>query len=148
MFSVPDHFYKILHRGHNSTRRTRQLCRCATFNRNCTYTKLRIINRISRLDSTLSVFVIIRTIHTLSWCQIVVRIKLLPRPYEQDFAVNFYSDLNSYTAFQEDLKYSDFFQDHLPQHIGDIRREFIFMDLKWDLKGRPRFEQHRPAQQS
>ena len=31
-----------------------------------TYTKLRIINRISRLGSTLSVFVIIRTIHTLS----------------------------------------------------------------------------------
>ena len=35
-------------------------------------------------------------------------------------------------AFQEDLKYSDFFQDHLlqPQHIGDIRREFIFYGLE------------------
>ena len=35
-------------------------------------------------------------------------------------------------AFQEDLKYSDFFRDHLPQpqHIGDVRKEFIFlMDL-------------------
>ena len=30
-------------------------------------------------------------------------------------------------AFQEDLKYSDFFRDHLPQHIGDVRREFIFL---------------------
>ena len=39
-------------------------------------------------------------------------------------------------AFQEDFKYSDFFRDHLlrPQHIGDIRREFILVDLKWDLK--------------
>ena len=37
--------------------------------------RLHIFNKIevSRLDSTLSVFVIIRTIHTLSWCQIVVR---------------------------------------------------------------------------
>ena len=26
----------------------------------------------------------------------------------------------------------------MPQHIGDIRREFIFTDLKRDLKGRPR----------
>ena len=74
----------------------------------------------------------------------MVRIKLLSRPYEQDFAVNFYSDrthMYIHTAFQEvfqkDLKYSDFFRDHLPQHIGDVRREFIFMDLKWDLKGRP-----------
>ena len=95
MFSVPDHLDNTLHRGHNSIRRTRlQLCRCATCNRNCTYTKLHIIIRISRLDSTLSVFTIIHTIHTLSWCQIVVRIKLLPRPYEQDFTVNFYSDPN------------------------------------------------------
>ena len=93
MFSVPDHLENTHHRGHNSNR---QLCRCATCNRNCTYTKLRIINRSCRLDSTLSVFVIICTIHTLSWCQIVVRIKLLPRPYEQDFAVNFYSDPNSH----------------------------------------------------
>ena len=28
------------------------------------------------------------------------------------------------------LKYSDFFRDHLPQHSGDVRREFIFTDLK------------------
>ena len=62
MFSVPDHLENTLHRGHNSTRRTRlQLCRCATCNRNCTYTKLCIINRISRLDSTLLVFIIIHT---------------------------------------------------------------------------------------
>ena len=49
MLSVPDHFTTL--GGHNSTRL--QLCRCATCNRNCTYTKLCIINRISRLDSTL-----------------------------------------------------------------------------------------------
>ena len=37
--------------------------------------RLHIFNKIeiSRLDSTLSVFIIIHTIHTLSWCQIVVR---------------------------------------------------------------------------
>ena len=55
---------------------------------------------------------------------------------------NFYSDPNSLAfqeAFQEDLKYSNFFRDHLPQHIGDIRREFIFYELEWDFKGR-----HRP----
>ena len=37
-------------------------------------------------------------------------------------------------AFQEDLKYSDFFQDHLPQHIGDVRREFIFYGLEMALE--------------
>ena len=65
---------------------------------------------------------------------------------------NFYSDPNSLAfqeAFQEDLKYSDFFQDHLPQHIGDVRREFIFYGLEWDLKGRPRLRHiDQPAQQS
>ena len=70
----------------------------------------------------------------------MVRIKLLPGPYEQDFVVNFYSDLNSHIhtafqeAFQEDLKYSDFFRDHLPQHIGDVRREFIFYGLETGLE--------------
>ena len=46
-----------------------------------------------------------------------------------------YSD-RTHTAFQEDLKYSDFFQDHLlqPQHIGDIRREFIFYGLEMGLE--------------
>ena len=83
----------------------------------------------------------------------MVRIKLLPRPYEQDFAVNFYSDPNSHTAFQEafqeDLKYSDFFQDHLPQHIGDIRREFIFYGLEMGLeKAVLNQVTLRPAQQS
>ena len=37
-------------------------------------------------------------------------------------------------AFQEDLKYSDFFRDHLPQHIGDVRREFIFYGLEMGLE--------------
>ena len=37
-------------------------------------------------------------------------------------------------AFQEDLKYSDFFRDHLPQHIGDVRREFIFYGLETGLE--------------
>ena len=50
-------------------------------------------------------------------------------------------------AFQEDLKYSDFFRDHLPQpqHIGDLRREFIFYGLEirtWKA------DIDRPAQQS
>ena len=50
---------------------------------------------------------------------------------------NFYSD-QTHTAFQEafqeDLKYSDFFRDHLPQHIRDIRREFIFYGLEMGLE--------------
>ena len=83
MFSVPDHLENTHHREHNSTR---QLCRCATCNRNCTYTKLCIINRSCRLDSTLSVFVIIFVVHTLSWCQISGKIQS-----------EFYSDLNSHT---------------------------------------------------
>ena len=37
-------------------------------------------------------------------------------------------------AFQEDLKYSDFFGDHLPQHIGDVRRELIFYGLETGLE--------------
>ena len=50
-----------------------------------------------------------------------------------------YSDqthIYTYTAFQEDLKYSDFFRDHLlqPQHIGDVRREFIFYGLEMGLE--------------
>ena len=51
----------------------------------------------------------------------------------------FYSDqTHIYTAFQEafqeDLKYSDFFQDHLPQHIEDVRRELIFYGLEMGLE--------------
>ena len=85
MLSVPDHLYSTHHRGHNSTKSST----CATRNRLQIFNKL----EVSRLDSTLSLFIIISSyIQTLSWCQIVVRIKLLPRPYEQDFAVNFYSD--------------------------------------------------------
>ena len=51
--------------------------------------------------------------------------------------MRFYSD-QTHTAFQEafqeDLKYSDFFRDHLPQHIGDVRREFIFYGLETGLE--------------
>ena len=95
---------------------------CATCNRNCTHTKLRIINRMSRLDSTLqcsSSFIL----HTLSWCQIVVRFS---RNWEFLTVIR----THIYTAFQEDLKYSDFFRDHLPKHMGDVRREFIFYGLE------------------
>ena len=48
-------------------------------------------------------------------------------------------------AFQEALKYSDFFQDHLLQHIGDIRREFIFYGLEMGLEKQ---DIDQPAQQS
>ena len=74
-------------------------------------------------------FTIIFISHTLSWCQISGKIQ------EQGF----YSD-QTHTAFQEafqeDLKYSDFFRDHLlqPQHIGNIRREFIFYGLETGLQ--------------
>ena len=47
-------------------------------------------------------------------------------------------------AFQEDLKYSDFFRDHLPQHIGDVRREFIFYGLETGL-GKQNIDLDRPA---
>ena len=40
----------------------------------------------------------------------------------------------TYTAFQEDLKYSDFFQDQASQRIGDVRREFIFHGLETGLE--------------
>ena len=57
------------------------------------------------------------------------------------FKVNFIVIQTHILAFQEDLKYSDFFRDHLPQHIGDgKKRVYSFMDLKWDLKGRFRLE--------
>ena len=36
-------------------------------------------------------------------------------------------------AFQEDLKYLDFFQDQASQRIGDVRREFIFYGLELEL---------------
>ena len=42
--------------------------------------------------------------------------------------------MKKFTAFQEDMKYSDFFRDHLPQHIGDVRREFIFYGLETGLE--------------
>ena len=43
------------------------------------------------------------------------------------------------TAFQEAFReeYSDFFRDHKlrPQHIGDVRRDYIHLwDSNWDLK--------------
>ena len=40
----------------------------------------------------------------------------------------------TYTAFQENLKYSDFFQDQASQCIGDVRREFIFYGLETGLE--------------
>ena len=40
----------------------------------------------------------------------------------------------TYTAFQEDLKYSDFFRDQASQRIGDVRREFIFYGLETGIE--------------
>ena len=39
-------------------------------------------------------------------------------------------------AFQEDFEYSDFFRDHQlqPQHIGDVRREYIHCGLELGLE--------------
>ena len=79
-----------------------------------------------------SVFIIIFVFQTLSWCQISGKIQRL-------FS-EFYSDPNSHIAFQEayqeDFKYSDFFRDHKlwPQHIGDVRREFICCGLDSGLE--------------
>ena len=56
----------------------------------------------------------------------------------------------TYTAFQEDLKYLDFFQDQASQRIGDVRREFIFYGLEKGLENAAVLIQvtSRPAQQS
>ena len=54
----------------------------------------------------------------------------------------------TYAAFQEDLKYSDFFRDQWPQRIGDVRREFIFYGLETGLeKAVLNQVTSRPAQQ-
>ena len=75
-------------------------------------------------------FIIISYHQTLSWCQISGKIK-----------GGIYSDrTHRYTAFQEafreDFEYSDFFRDHplQPQHIGDVRREFIYCGLETGLE--------------
>ena len=140
MFSVPDHLDSTHHRAHNSTRSTASHVQLIT---ELYLYKLRIFNKIevSRLDSTF--FIIIFILHTLSWCQISGKNSDCLQDH-MNRTLNaerfFYRDLNSLlnTAFQEDLKYSDFFRDHLPQHIGDVRREFIFYGLEWDLESRHR----------
>ena len=92
-------------------------------------------------------FIIIFVSRTLSWCQRVVRFS---RNWENLTVIELNNNNNNgvnkritvikltYTAFQEafqeDFKYSDFFQDQASQRIGDVRREFILVDLKWDLK--------------
>ena len=89
MFSVTDHLGNTLHRGQNST--SAQHVQLVT--ELVQMYRLRIFNKleVSRLDSTLSVFVIIRTYKLYHGVRLVVRIKLLPRPWEQ----NFDSALNS-----------------------------------------------------
>ena len=78
----------------------------------------------SRLDVTHSVRHHFRTIQTLSWCQTSGKSR-------EEFTV--IELTHTYTAFQEafreDFEYSDFFRDHTlqPQHIGDVRREFIYL---------------------
>ena len=46
-------------------------------------------------------------------------------------------------AFQEDLKYSDFFRDQASQCIGDVRREFIFYGLEMGLEKAVLIQVHR-----
>ena len=78
-----------------------------------------------------TVFIII-LYRTLSWCQISGKIQ------EGIYSDQTPQQQQQYTAFQkafqEDFKYSDFFRDQASQCIGDVRREFILVDLKWDLK--------------
>ena len=51
-------------------------------------------------------------------------------------------------AFQEDFKYSDFLRDQASQHIGDVRREFIYCGLEMGLEKAVLNPSHlRPAQQ-
>ena len=51
-------------------------------------------------------------------------------------------------AFQEDLKYSDFFQDQASQCIGDIRREFIFYGLEMGLEKAVLIQVHQDLHKS
>ena len=71
-------------------------------------------------------FIIIFISRTLSWCQISGKI-------QKNFTVIelIYIHTAFQEAFQEDLKYSDFFRDHLPQQIRDAKKSvYFFMDLK------------------
>ena len=67
--------------------------------------------------------------------------------------MRFYSDPNSHIAFQEayqeDFEYSDFFRDQASHRLGDVRREFICVDLIRDLKSSSSFNpsQLRPVQE-
>ena len=93
--------------------------------------RLRIFNKIEvgRLDSTLSVFVIIFVLHTLSWCQISGKNSDPSRPYKLQYfeCREFYSDRTTQHSISRGLKYSVFFQDHLQQHIGDVKEESLFL---------------------
>ena len=54
----------------------------------------------------------------------------------------------TYTAFQEDLKYSDFFRDHMPQQIGDAKKRVYFSGLETGLEKAVLIQVTlRPAQQ-
>ena len=79
----------------------------------------------------MKVFISFSYQQTLSWCQIVVRIS---RNWEIAYSDRTHTYTAFQEAFQEDLKYSDFFRDQASQRIGDVRREFIFYGLEWDLK--------------
>ena len=102
----------------------------------------------SRLDVTTSVRHHFRTA-TLSWCQIsgknsrnrrenLTVIELTRNNNNSNKAGKFKEEFIAFQeAFREDFEYSDFFRDHQlrPQHIGDIRRDYIhFVDSNWDLK--------------
>ena len=106
MFSVPDHFTWGTHIIEDTTLPLQDYSStCATCNRNCTYYKLHIFDKIEVVDYTQhyqcsSSFVL----HTLSWCQIVVRFS---RNWEHLTVIKLI--LAFQEAFQEDLKYSDFF---------------------------------------
>ena len=63
-------------------------------------------------------FIIIFISHTLSWCQISGKI-------QKNFTVIELTYTAFQEAFEEDLKYSDFFRDQASQCIGGIRRVYF-----------------------
>ena len=87
-----------------------------------TYNKL----EVSRLDSTLlcsSSFVL----HTLSWCQISGKIlRILQWSNSHIHSIS--------RGILRGFEYSDFFQDHLPQHIGDTKKRVYFYGLETGLE--------------
>ena len=92
---------------------------CATCNRTpLDFNKLEVVDWTQHYQCSSSFI-----LHTLSWCQIVVRSS---RNWEHLTVIKQHSISRGISR----LKYSEFFQDHLPQHIGDVKKRVYFHGLE------------------